>query len=72
MYKRPHRVYIVQREYVCPDCERPCQAIECDSGIGPGEFWGAKFNDTHPYIGSDCCEAVVEDAEFDDDYYDEG
>lgn len=58
---------MTQKQHECPECGKPCDAIECDDGIGPGEAWGAKFNDTHPYMGSDCCEAPLEDVEFPDD-----
>jgi hypothetical protein len=54
----------------CPDCGKECKAIECDSGIGTGEFWGAVFKDSHPYTGSDCCEAELDGEEvggFEDD-----
>ena len=47
----------------CPDCGKPCKAIICDSGIGPGEAWGVKFNDVQEYVGSDCCEADLGEAE---------
>lgn len=50
------------KDYVCPDCKQACNAKMCDSGIGPGEAWGAPFNDSQPYIGSDCCDAELEDA----------
>lgn len=52
------------KKYECPECGKPCDAIECDSGIGPGEAWGAKFVDKDEYMGSDCCEAELEDAEW--------
>ena len=47
--------------HICPECGELCEPIKCDNGIGPGEFWGAKFNDTHPFTGSSCCEAKLED-----------
>ena len=43
----------------CGDCGLPCNAIPCDSGIGAYEYWGSKGYDSHPYLGSDCCEANV-------------
>jgi hypothetical protein len=52
------------KEHKCPDCGKPCEAIECDSGIGPGEAWGVKFNDSRPYMGSDCCEAELDGVEW--------
>ena len=55
------------KPYICPECKKPCDAIECDDGIGPGEAWGAKFYDSHPYMGSDCCEAELDGVEFPDD-----
>jgi hypothetical protein len=53
---------------LCPECKKPCKPKRCDSGIGPYEFWGEKCNQSLPYIGSDCCEAELEDCEdaFDD------
>jgi len=56
----------------CPECGEPCEAIKCDSGIGPGEAWGAKFNDSHPYTGSSCCEAELEDCSAWEDEQDRG
>ena len=53
--------------FTCPLCGKPCHPIPCDAGIGPYEFWGAKYNDSRPYMGSDCCEAELEDAPFPDD-----
>jgi len=56
------------KDYICPECKKPCNAIKCDSGLGTVEFWGAKSTDSHPYTGSDCCEAELEDANaFEDD-----
>ena len=53
-------------EYKCPQCGKPCEAKECDDGLGPVEFWGAKSYDSHPYMGSDCCEAQLDDVDFPD------
>jgi len=55
------------KPYICPECHKPCDAKECDDGIGPVEFWGVKSWDSRPYMGSDCCEAELEDIEFQDD-----
>lgn len=55
------------KDYICPDCGKPCDAKQCDDGIGPVEFWGAKSFDSRPYTGSDCCEAELEDADAYDD-----
>ena len=55
------------KEYVCPECGKPCDAKQCDDGIGPVEFWGAKSHDSRPYTGSDCCDAELEDANAFDD-----
>ena len=52
-----------RKDYECPECGEPCDAKECDAGIGPVEFWGAKSFDSRPYMGSDCCEADLEDVE---------
>lgn len=71
MRRRKAQHYIIQKDYECPECEQPCTAIACDGGIGPGEAWGVPFNDEQPYIGSSCCEAELEDAEYDYDYYEE-
>jgi len=53
----------MSKEHVCPGCGKPCNAIPCDAGIGPVEFWGAKSFDSRPYVGSDCCEADLGEAE---------
>ena len=53
--------------YICPECGEPCEAIQCDDGLGPIEFWGAKSWDSRPYIGSSCCEAPLDGAEISDD-----
>lgn len=50
----------------CPECGKECNAIECDDGIGPVEFWGAKSFDSRPYMGSDCCEAELDDVDYPD------
>lgn len=47
----------------CPECGEPCSPKECDDGLGPIEFWGAKSFDSRPYWGSDCCEADIGDQE---------
>ena len=54
-------------KYTCPECGKECDAVKCDSGIGPYEFWGQKCNQSQPYMGSGCCEAELEDAEWPDD-----
>lgn len=51
----------------CPECGEECEVKECDDGIGPGEAWGAKFNDSRPYMGSDCCEVELDDVDVDPD-----
>lgn len=67
---RPPRTY--GKEYVCPECKQPCDAVSCDDGIGHHEFWGAKCNDSQPYIGSDCCWAELDDADLPNDNDDYG
>jgi len=57
----------MSKKYVCPECGKDCNAIKCDSGIGPGEAWGRKFVDVNEYMGSDCCEAELDDAPWPDD-----
>jgi hypothetical protein len=47
------------KDYICPDCGKPCRAVQCDAGIGPYEYWGVKGFDSRPYTGSDCCEAEL-------------
>lgn len=43
----------------CGECKKECSPIVVDFGIGPYEFWGAKYVDSHPACVSDCCEAIV-------------
>ncbi len=43
----------------CGACGQPCNIVHCDSGIGQYEFWGSKGFDSHPYLGSDCCNAEL-------------
>jgi len=51
---------------VCPACGEPCKVVDCDSGQGWIEVWGARIFDSSPYLGSDCCSS-----EMDDTYYEE-
>lgn len=55
---------MVDKPHICPECGIPCEAKECDDGIGPYEYWGRQGHDSRPYMGSDCCEAQLDDAEF--------
>lgn len=57
------------KPFLCPECGCPCAATQCDDGIGPYEFQGAKGWDSKPYAGSDCCGAVLDGAELDYDGY---
>ena len=40
----------------CTACEKPCDGIWADMGIGPYEFWGQKCVDTDNQFVSECCE----------------
>lgn len=57
----------MNKDYICPDCGEPCDAKECDDGIGPYEYHGQKCYHSHKYIGSDCCEAELVDVPWPDD-----
>lgn len=46
-------------EWVCESCGEECIPTIVDQGIGPFEFWGAKYNDSHPACVSNCCESTV-------------
>lgn len=46
-------------EYTCT-CGEVSEAIPCDSGIGPYEFWGEKANQRNEYWGTQCCEVDVD------------
>lgn len=40
----------------CKNCKQECEGIWVDFGTGPGEFWGAPYNDVQMSFVSDCCE----------------
>jgi len=42
---------------ICKACNRECQVITVDFGIGAYEYWGAPGYDSRPEQVSDCCEA---------------
>lgn len=46
-------------DLICEECGEPCEGSFVDFGIGPGEFWGQKFNDVKMQYVSTCCEATV-------------
>lgn len=39
----------------CADCKEECSVIWEDQGIGPYEYWGAKYCDSHFVAVTDCC-----------------
>ena len=43
----------------CGECKLECRAVHVDFGIGPHEFWGAKYNDVDIHLVSNCCESDV-------------
>lgn len=45
--------------YYCGECKKECSVHAEDFGIGPGEFWGASFNDVKMELVSDCCDGEV-------------
>jgi hypothetical protein len=56
----------------CTACRRACNTKIIDDGIGPYEFWGAKYSDKRLIEVSTCCEAdlTYDDLE-EEDYVDE-
>lgn len=43
-------------EYVCKCCEKPCEVVAIDFGIGAYEYWGAKGVHVDIQEVSECCE----------------
>jgi hypothetical protein len=43
-------------DYVCKCCEKPCEVISVDFGIGAYEYWGATGVDVNIQEVSLCCE----------------
>lgn len=57
--------------YVCKCCEKPCELIEIDCGIGAYEYWGAKGVHTDFQLFSECCEDEYWTTEEHQEYLDE-
>lgn len=45
----------------CSQCNRPCEVVEVDKGIGPYEYGGVSGFDVLMVTVSECCEAEVRD-----------
>ena len=47
-------------DVLCPECGQPAIARAEDFGIGPYEFWGARYIDTDVHLVTDCCGVWVD------------
>jgi hypothetical protein len=42
---------------LCSACDKECEEVVVDFGIGAYEYWGAPGYDSRPALVSNCCEA---------------
>jgi hypothetical protein len=49
---------------ICKACNRECNVVTVDFGIGAYEYWGAPGVDVQLAEVSDCCESAYEDTDF--------
>lgn len=47
--------------YYCSECNKECDAVEMDFGIGPYEFWGFMGSHHNWQWVSQCCEGDLLD-----------